>query len=1308
MMGVMTDFKRPEDLEKALAAAKARAVALELRLDTLQNQMNAISEAIYIQDAEGRFLEVNEGAARMYGHPRSFFIGKTPEFISAPGLNDLEAVGQAFSRALQGHAEQFDFWGIRKNGEVFPKSVRLYPSEDQGRPVVIAIAQDISVQRRAERTQQATYRIAEAAMASGTPEEFFSRVHGIIRDLMQAENLYFALWDQATDRVSFPYWVDQQDSAPEPQAMRRGLTEYVLRTGAPLLVDEAGILDLEARGEAHSIGTRPLHWMGVPLRGKSGILGALAVQIYEGGHRYTAEERDLLVFVSGQLAHAIERSRIQQEQRLLTEAMDRSQDAVFGINESGQFMFVNSAACLALGYDQPTLLGLSVWDVDPQVRPETWVDRWRNLQERGANREETFHLHRDGRLIPVEIRSGFVHLEGRSLVFTHARDITERKSADSALRLSEEKFSKAFLASPDAININRLDGTYVDINEAFTLMSGYTREDVMGQTPLGLGLWANPSDRDRAMSLLKASGHFSGLEIPFRMKDGSIRTGLLSGTIILVDGQPCMLSITRDISERKAIENALRASEDKFSRAFHASPDAIILSRIDTGTYLDVNQGFERIVGWTREEAVGKSSLELNIWGNPKDREKAISIIKDRGEFSGLECPFRTKDGHLLIGQMSGKVIEIEGQPCLLSVTRDISNQKAGEEALRKAELRLRTVLANSQAVIYQLDSDGRFTLSEGLGLANLGLVPGQMVGLNALEVYRDQPIILAEFQAALAGHASRQLVQQQGRTFDNLLTPVLDDQGRLESVIGIATDVTERQEAEEALMAERGLFVGGPVMVFQWRAEPGWPVEYASPNVQAILGYSVADLVGGALRFEDLIHPEDLLRLQEEITERETKGIFHYEQQYRLRRANGEYHWFYDFTAAAEAGPQPKRFLGYLLDITDRHRSEEALRHAQKLESLGILAGGIAHDFNNLLTVVLGNLNLAQMSLDDKDPAHPFLRKTEAAVLRATELTRQMLAYSGRGAFQVEPRNLNGIVKDVTHLLEVSISKKVGLQFELAQVLPAINGDGAQIQQVVMNLVTNASDAIGDLEGTIRLRTRAVDLDPAQVQMDFSATPLVPGKFVVLEVEDTGSGMTAEVKARIFDPFFTTKARGRGLGLSAMLGILRGHGGGLQITSEPGRGSIFRLYFPASEEPSNPFDAFDEIIHRGSLKGRVLVVDDEALILETIQSALEVMGLEVVTAADGLEALVCFGQENEFLSLVIMDLTMPRMDGREAFEHMREMNPRVPIILSSGYMEQDSLQSLSAAAPEGFIQKPYQMGVLEEMLHRLLGNERV
>ena len=1178
MMGAMSEKEQPEDLRKALAAAEGRASALETRLNTLEGMVDAISEAIYLLDAEGRFLDVNEGATRLYGYPRSFFIGKTPEVLSAPGRNDLEAVGGYLAQALQGQSVEFEFWGLRKNGEIFPKSVRLYPGQNQGQPVVIAIGQDISARKRAEQTQQATYQIAEAALGSENTQELFAAVHSSIRDLMPADNLFFALWNKGADTVSFPYWVDQVDPAPSPRALRRGLTEFVLRSGAPLLINRDKLLALQAAQEVEAIGTLAMDWLGVPLRGKSGVFGALVIQSYEGGHQYSQEEQDLLRFVSGQVAMAVERSETQQQQRLLTEAMDRSLDAIFGINQEGRFIFVNRAACDALGYDQRTLLALSVWNIDPHIRPEDWPGRWHKIQANGANREETSLQRQDGSLVPVEIHSGLVHFENQTVIFTYARDITERKAAERALRLSEDKFSKVFQASPDAINITGADGAFMDINEAFTRMSGWTREEVLGRTTLDIGIWANLQDRERALGLIKAQGYFTGLDIPFRMKDGCIRHGLISGLVIQVDGAPCMLTVTRDITV-----------------------------------------------------------------------------------------------------------------------------QKASEEALWRSERRMRAVLANSQAVIYQLDPQGRFILSEGLALANLGLQPGELVGRSALAVYQDNHAIVAGLQEALQGQASRQIVQQEGRTFDNLLTPVLDDRGKVESVIGIATDITERQLAEDALLAERGLFVGGPVMVIKWRGDPGWPVEYISPNVEAILGYSALDVVDGSIRFADLVHPDDVPRLRRESAEHKAADLQQYEQQYRLRTAAGEYRWFYDFSAAADPGPRSKRFLGYLLDITDRHNAEESLRHSQKLESLGILAGGIAHDFNNLLTVILGNLNLAQMKLGDRSSAQPYLANTEAAVLRATELTKQMLAYSGRGAFQVEARDLNTIVQEVTHLLEVSISKKIRLKFDLEPKLPAIQADGAQLQQVVMNLVTNASDAIGDREGAIHLSTRVVELSESQLLVDFSATPLAPGRFVLLEVEDTGGGMSDEVKSRIFDPFFTTKATGRGLGLSAMLGILKGHGAGLQITSEVGRGSLFRLLFPATDERPQLAAFSPGTPTSKQMRGRVLIVDDEPLILETLASALASFGLQVLTAADGQHALESFRREEGRLDLVIMDMTMPRMDGREAFQAMHEINPAVPVVLSSGYTEQDSMQTFSGHAPAGFIQKPYQITTLRDLLHQVL-----
>jgi signal transduction histidine kinase len=385
--------------------------------------------------------------------------------------------------------------------------------------------------------------------------------------------------------------------------------------------------------------------------------------------------------------------------------------------------------------------------------------------------------------------------------------------------------------------------------------------------------------------------------------------------------------------------------------------------------------------------------------------------------------------------------------------------------------------------------------------------------------------------------------------------------------------------------------------------------------------------------------------------------------------------------------------------DIAEVRRMEGHLRQAQKLESLGLLAGGIAHDFNNLLMAMLGNLNLAQHASSPGDAAAPYLENVEKTIYKASELTKQMLAYSGKGDFQVSPQDLNQVIRDTTQLLQVSISKKITLRFQLASELPAIKADGVQIQQVIMNLVTNASDAIGDREGTITISSRVMDLDRAYIASAFPSQTLRPGTYAVLEVSDTGCGMDPEILARIFDPFFTTKKEGRGLGLSTMLGTLRGHDAGLKIYSEVGRGSTFKLFFPA--HPGGlPAVGRAEVAAPSRFSGRVLVVDDEPLILDSTAALLTTLGFRTDTAFDGQDAVEKFEADPDGFDLVFMDLTMPRMNGHEAFSRMRALRPKLPIILCSGYSEQDIAQGFQDQACTGFLQKPY---LLADLKHSLL-----
>ncbi|MBU8870475.1 MAG: response regulator [Gemmatimonadales bacterium] len=408
-------------------------------------------------------------------------------------------------------------------------------------------------------------------------------------------------------------------------------------------------------------------------------------------------------------------------------------------------------------------------------------------------------------------------------------------------------------------------------------------------------------------------------------------------------------------------------------------------------------------------------------------------------------------------------------------------------------------------------------------------------------------------------------------------------------------------------------------------------------------------------------------------------------------------------------------------LDVTDRKRDEveklgleRQVQHAQKLESLGVLAGGIAHDFNNLLMVILGNADLALDELSPLSPARGNLQEIEKATKRAADLAKQMLAYSGKGKFVVESIDAGELVEQIAHLLEVSISKKALLKYNFAENLPTFEGDATQIRQIIMNLITNASEAIGEMSGVIALSTGAMVCDSAYLQgvndvLRASLDDGLPkGVYVYFEVADTGCGMDAETVGKIFDPFFTTKFIGRGLGMSAVLGIVRGHGGAIKIYSEVGKGTTFKVLFPASESSdlgssvTNEVETADQA-WRGS--GTILLADDEETVCAVGKIMLERMGFAVITVADGREALEVFHARRDEITCVLLDLTMPRLDGVETFRELRRFDPEVRVILCSGYNEQDSTQHFVGKGLAGFIQKPYNIAALRSKLKEALSD---
>jgi PAS domain S-box-containing protein len=481
--------------------------------------------------------------------------------------------------------------------------------------------------------------------------------------------------------------------------------------------------------------------------------------------------------------------------------------------------------------------------------------------------------------------------------------------------------------------------------------------------------------------------------------------------------------------------------------------------------------------------------------------------------------------------------------------------------------------------------------------------------------------------------------------------------------------------------------------------------IEYMNEAGARIAGYAMDELIGEPLL--KLVHPYD-----QDLVEARSKGLLRGDSvplryEFRLRTKQGETRWI-DFATGTVTLGDRVLGLGTAFDVTERVKANDArlkverkLHEAQKLESLGLLAGGVAHDFNNLLTVIQGNAGMVRETMEEPEVAQSCLRNIEDTCRRASNLVRQMLAYSGRSRAQVHLLDLNALIRETAQLLSVSIPKTVSLHDALAGELPPVLADAAQLQQVVMNLVTNAVEAIGHAPGSVTLRSGVHHLGETDVTGLRVAEDLDPGPFVYLEVADTGSGMDGATQARIFDPFFTTKFTGRGLGLAAMQGIVRGHGGGVEIQSHPGEGTVFRVYLPAQSGTVPTVRVASPV---ASLKGRtgaglVLVADDELGIREIAKRMLVRAGFEVILAADGLEAVEHVRTHQQELRLVLLDLTMPRLGGDEALVDMRALGYSGPVIRWSGYATNDL--SLHSLVP--LLRKPFSSDELLTAVHKAL-----
>lgn len=526
----------------------------------------------------------------------------------------------------------------------------------------------------------------------------------------------------------------------------------------------------------------------------------------------------------------------------------------------------------------------------------------------------------------------------------------------------------------------------------------------------------------------------------------------------------------------------------------------------------------------------------------------------------------------------------------------------------------------------------------------------------------------------------------------------------KITGFLKIMRDDTDRALALiELEKSERNYrFLAESIPEIVWTARPDGSVDYYNQHWYQFTGLTREQSEGWA--WQGNLHPDDveacLSKWRQSIATGEPLDV-----ECRFRRADGSYcSHIRRAVAQKDADGRVLKWFGTCTDIEAQKQSERALRQAAKLESIGVLAGGVAHDFNNLLTGILGNTSIALEILSPTHPVRSILEAAMRAGKSAADLTQQLLAYAGKGRFVFGPVNLSSVIQEIRGLIETTLPKTAQLRLDLAGDLPLIEADCNQMQQIIMNLIINGAEAIGNSVGTVLVTTRAQEVDDTYIRSTFDPGEVKPGRYVSVEVHDTGCGMDERTLAKIFDPFFSTKFTGRGLGLAAVLGIVRSHKGGIKVYSTPGKGSTFKLLFPALAV------AGEEIVAKPQRNlvagtGTILVIDDQPAVRDVARSALQLYGYSVLTADNGRRGVDLFEEWEREIDLVILDLTMPVMDGEAALEELRRIRPDIKVILSSGYSEMDATRKFSGKGLAGFLQKPYTASRLGEAVQQALGD---
>lgn len=967
------------------------------------------------------------------------------------------------------------------------------------------------------------------------------------------------------------------------------------------------------------------------------------------------------------------------------------------VDLDGNVLYINDYFAGVHGYRPDELVGknLRLFHSPEQLVQVERINR--RLKETGSvNALEVGHRHRDGSTFTMLMNGVVITADDLTPAYmaTTAIDITALQEAEAELRAGEEKLRRIYENIQDVYYEVAFDGSILEISPSIESMIGLPREDVIGRNVIET--YADPEKRRELLSALEHDGSLRDYEVTLRGTGGRLVQCTVTSRLIRDEqGRPARIAgILHEITERKRSEELLRESEERLREQSKYSTLRADIWKLAADKSLSETELIQKLLD-TIGPGFGVSRACYNTFVG--DGLECVMEWCDDGVAPSLGASFPRFLSRYFTDE---SFIELTQENILDRIPRALRPIARSIVSAMVKHFDLESVLAVPYRIDEQVEGILSFDIcrsqavSAGWSDAKKAIIPDIVQILSRIITQKRTENALKKAHAEL----ERRVVE---RTRELSLT-----NERLED------EIREHKRAEKALRESEEKFRSLAEEITDGVAVTDLGVHVWLNQAYAdMFGFGKDELIGTGV--QKLIVPEQVAFVKQMIRDRLSGRAVpaHYEtigQSSRGDHINME-------VAAKVINFENRRAIQIVVrDITARRHAEAEKRkqetqmwHTQKLESLGILAGGIAHDFNNLLLSILGQADLALMELSTESPAWFSVEQIKTASLRAAELTNQLLAYSGKGRFVVQTIDLSRLVEEMMHLLKTVISKKAFFKCDLSPDLPSIEGAPAQIRQVVMNLITNASDALGDLPGVITISTAAVDADRAFLADTYLDDDLPAGRYVAVEVTDTGSGMEPETVARIFDPFFTTKFTGRGLGLAAVLGIVRGHGGAIKIDSRPGEGTRFQVLFPCATAAPDTVAETPEIYAPWQGEGTVLVVDDEETARLAASMMLKKCSFEVLTAADGHSAVEVFQQHAGEIVLVLLDMTMPEMDGVEALRRMQSIRQDVRAILSSGYAQEALDADLEGARFAGFMQKPYQMADLLAKVREVLNPPR-